>query len=135
VNARLLALVPLAAALLAGSAGPFDGHWKTSVTVAQLLHTAAPPTPALAEKLAGRYTMVFEKGRFEERNQRTSAIGRGTYTVHGNVARVVFASGVGVRRGQVSECTWNVYRGRLTFKAIAGRPSLLCDAAVWVRSG
>ena len=34
-----------------------------------------------------------------------------------------------------SECTWSVYRGRLTFKAIAGRQSLLCDAGVWVRSG
>ena len=135
MTVRLLGLAPLAAVVLTAGAGPFDGRWEGSVTVSQLLHTAAPPTPALAQKLAGRYTMVFEKGRFEFRNQRTGAVARGTYTVRGNISRLVFATGVGVRRGSVSECTWSLYRGRLTFKAIAGRPSLLCDAAVWVRSG
>ena len=135
MNARLLALVPLAAALLAAGAAPFDGRWEASVTVSQLLHAKPRPTAALAQKLAGRYTIVFEKGRFESRNQRTGGVARGTYTVSGNVARIVFATGVGVRRGSVSECTWSVYRGRLTFKAIAGRPSQLCDAPVWVRSG
>jgi hypothetical protein len=134
VNAPLAA-VPLAAVLFAGAAGPFDGHWRATVTVAQLRQAAAPVPPALARKLAGPYTMVFTKGRFQARNERTGATSGGTYTVHGSVARIVFASGVGVRSGQLSECTWSVYRGRLTFKSIAGRPSLLCDAVVWVRSG
>lgn len=113
--------------------GPFDGRYEASVTIAQLRHAGSPP--ALAKKLFGRYIAVYGNGRVEFRNQRTGAVTRGRYTVRGDVARVVFAGGIGLRRGAVSECTWNVYRGRLTFKAIVLRPSLLCDAPVWVRAG
>ena len=88
----------------------------------------------LVAKLYGPWTALYQNGRFQLRTQRTGGIARGTYSVRGKVSRLVFASGVGVTRGQVSECTWSVYRDRLTFKAIPGRPSLLCDAGVWTRA-
>ena len=114
-------------------ASPLDGRWTANVTLAQLRRAGAPAS--LAAKLYGPYTALWQKGRFEIRNHRTGAIARGTFSVRGNVSRVVFASGVGIKPGQVSVCTWTVYRDRLTFKPIPGRPSLLCDAGVWTRAG
>jgi len=120
-------------AVLARASGPFDGRWAATVTRAQLRRAGADAP--LAAKLYGPYTALYEQSRFEIRNRRTGAVARGTFTVRGKVSRVVFASGVGVKPGQFSECTWSVYRDRLTFKAIPGRPNLLCDAPVWVRAG
>jgi len=114
-------------------AGPFDGRWKASISRAQLMRAGASTT--LAAKLYGPYSARWENGDFEVRNHRTGAIARGTFTVHGNVQRTVFTTGVGVKRGDVSVCTWSIYRARLTFKPIRGRPSRLCDAGVWMRAG
>jgi hypothetical protein len=115
-------------------AGPFDGRWTATVTSAQLRRAGA--TGSLVAKLYGPYTALYQKGRFEFRNHRTGAIHRGTFSVRGKVSRLVWPNGgIGVKPGQVSECTWSVYRDRLTFKAIPGRPSLLCDAGVWTRAG
>lgn len=116
-----------------GRAGPFDGRWKATVTPAQLRRAGA--SASLTARLYGPYTAVFRSGRLETHNGRTGAIATGTFSVRGKVTRVVFESGVAVKPGQVSECTWSVYRDRLTFKAIPGRPSLLCDAPVWTRGG
>jgi hypothetical protein len=113
--------------------GPFDGRWTATVTRAQLRRAGA--STSLVAKLYGPYTALFQNGRFEMRNHRTDGIARGTFSVRGNVSRLVFARGVGLDPGQISECTWSVYRDRLTFHAIPGRPSLLCDAGVWTRAG
>jgi hypothetical protein len=139
MSLRYLSLVLLLGAILpvaTGSAAvtsPLDGRWTASITRAQLLRAGA--SKSLALKLYGTYTARYGNGRFEFRNHRTGAIARGTFTVRGKVSRIVFATGVGVKPGEISECTWNIYRDRLTFKPIPGRPSLLCNAGVWGRAG
>lgn len=113
-------------------ASPLDGRWTATITRAQLRRAGA--SAALAGKLYGSYTARHENGRFEIRNHRTGGVARGTFTVRGDVFRGVFARGVGVKPGDVMVCTWSVYRDRLTFRPIPGRPSQLCDAAVWTRA-
>jgi hypothetical protein len=111
---------------------PLDGRWTATITRAQLRRAGAVVT--LAGKLYGSYTAVYENGRFEFDNHRNGAVTRGTFAIRGRVARIVFFSGVAVRRGDVSECTWSIYRERLTFKPISGRRSMLCNAGVWSRA-
>jgi opacity protein-like surface antigen len=110
---------------------PLDGRWTATITQAQLQRSGAGAE--LVTKLFGPWTARWDNGRFQFRNLRTHTVARGTFTVRRNVSRLVFASGVGIQPGAVSECTWSIYRGRLTFKRIAERPSLLCDAGVWSR--
>ena len=115
-----------------GVTGPFDGRWTATITLAQLRRAGA--SAPLAAKLYGPWTALYQQARFTFRNHRTGTVSRGTFTVRGRISRLIFASGVGITPGQISECTWSVYRDRLTFKAIPGRPSLLCDAGVWARA-
>jgi hypothetical protein len=135
---RHLGLVLLVAAFLtatdaAAITSPFDGRWTASITQADLQRAGASTT--LVEELYGTWDARYENGRFELRNHRTGGVARGRFSVRGNVARVVFATGVGLKPGQISECTWSIFRKRLTFKPIPGRPSLLCNAGVWTRAG
>lgn len=112
------------------TAGPFDGQWHASLSRAQLIRAGA--APALADALYGPYRARFTRGRFTFRNGRTHSIARGSFVVRRQVARFRFSSGVGVRAGQVTELTWSLFRGRLTFKAIRGRPSLFIDLTIWM---
>jgi len=138
MHLRHLTLVLLVGAFLtatdaAAITSPFDGRWTASITRADLQRAGASAT--LVEKLYGTWDARWENGRFEFRNHRTGGVGRGRFSVRGNVVRVVFASGVGVKPGQISDCTWSIFGKRLTFKPIPGRPSLLCNAGVWTRAG
>jgi hypothetical protein len=133
LGALLAPGAPAAAVRAANITSPLDGRWTASITRAQLLRAGA--TGALAAKLYGAWTARYADGRFEFRNHRTGKIARGTFTVRGKVVRTAFVSGVGVKSGDVSECTWSIYRDRLTLEPIRGRPSLLCDAGVWTRAG
>jgi hypothetical protein len=109
-----------------------DGRWTTRLTRAQLVRAGA--STAEANSLYGPYTVQFGNGRFVFHNGRTGLDARGTFTIHSKSVRFVFASGAGLHRGDVAVCTWSVYRDLLTFKAVAGRPSELIDAGVWVRA-
>lgn len=135
LTAVLLGLLVLSATGTAAAAvtTPVDGRWKATITQSQLRRAGA--SAALAAQLYGSWTVRFENGRVEYRNGRNHTGARGTFSVRGKVLRVVFLSGVGLRRGDVSECTWSIYRDRLTNRRIPGRPSQLCDAAVWRRAG
>jgi TRAP-type C4-dicarboxylate transport system substrate-binding protein len=121
-----------AAPVVASPTRPFDGRWKTSMTDAQLRRAGA--TKELAKMLQGSWNAHFEHGRFDFRNRDTRARARGTFVVHGDRARFVFARAVGLEGGQVAELRWSIYQDRLSFIAIPGRPSLLLDAAPWMRA-
>src|SRR5690349_3860705 len=100
---RHLGLVLLVAALLtatdaAAITNPFDGRWTASITRADLQRAGASTT--LVKELYGTWDARYEDGRFEFRNHRTGGVARGRFSVRGNVARVVYAAGVGLRPGQ-----------------------------------
>ena len=111
---------------------PIDGRWHASMTRAGLLRTGEVG-PAEVGLLSGPWTATFGGGRFQVRNERTGGGGKGTFAVTGNVVRFVFASGVGVDPGATAYCTGSVYRDRLTFHAVPGRPCLAWNAAVWTK--
>src|SRR5262245_56498418 len=117
----------------AGTVGsPIDGQWSATITQAQLRRVHEKP--ARIPKLWGPYTQRLENGHMELRNLRTGGVARGTFTIHGRVVRFVYARGVFIRPpNNVAVCTWSIYRDRLTFQRIPGRPYLDCDAAVWTR--
>ena len=53
----------------------------------------------------------------------------GTYSVAGDVLRLIFATGIGgVEPGKVYELRWSIYRDSLTFSAVPGRQPLLAMA-------
>jgi hypothetical protein len=109
-----------------------DGRWTGSLTRAQVLH--ATGSKSLAEKLHGSWTALLGKGRFEFHDRDTGADARGTFVVNRNRVRFLFATGLGIKKGQVGEFTWSVYRNRLTFKTVPGRPGVLIDVTVWTRA-
>jgi hypothetical protein len=112
---------------------PLDGRWTSTITQAQLRRANADPK--LVPKLWGTWTARYANGRVEFHNLRSGSGARGTFSIQGNVVRIVFASGIGVKPpNNISVCTWSIYRDRLTFKTIPGRPSQLCDAGVWTRA-
>jgi len=110
---------------------PLKGNFTGSLTRAQILRETG--SKALAEKLHGSWTARLADGRFEFRDRDTRADARGTFVVHGNRVKFVFATGVGLKEGQIANYTWSIYRDRLTFKTIPGRPSVLLGF-VWKRA-
>jgi hypothetical protein len=111
---------------------PIDGRWTATITRTGLMRTGEVD-PASAAKLYGPYTVRFANGRFQIRNERTGRGAAGTFTVSGELVRFVFAYGVGLKRGDVGVCTESVYRDRLTFTKVPGRPCRAFNAAVWTR--
>jgi hypothetical protein len=108
-----------------------DGRWTGSLTRAQILH--ATRSKSLAEKLHGSWTAQLGKGHFEFHDRDTGTDARGKFFVSRNRVTFFYATGVGIKKGQVGEYTWNVYRNRLTFKTVPGRPAALLDLFVWTR--
>jgi hypothetical protein len=113
-------------------ASPIDGRWTATITRAGLIRTGEVDL-ASAVKLYGRYTARFTDGRFQVRNGRTGHAAAGTFTVSGKLVRFVFAYGVGLKPGDVGVCTKSIYRDRLTFTKVPGRPCRAFNAAVWTR--
>jgi hypothetical protein len=134
---RLAIVLVAAAAVSAAAAGStrtskLDGRWEGSLTRQQLIQAGA--SQALAAKLHGSWTAKFGTGRFAFHDRDTGADSRGRFVVGGEKVRFVFASGVGIKKGQVAELTWSLYRDRLRFRAIPGRASMFLDLFVWTRS-
>ena len=97
-----------------------EGRWKVSWTRDELL--AAGIEPPVADALQGRHVLEFSNGRFRSRTDPTT----GTYTVAGDVLRLVFDNEVvGVTTGRVYELRWSVYRDSLSFSPVEGREPLL----------
>jgi hypothetical protein len=120
-----------AARPLSAAASPIEGRWKASLTRASLLRTGNVD-PVLAAQLYGPWTAQFANGRFQARNERTGRGASGTFRVSGKLVRFVFATGIGLEPGDVGFCNASVYRDRLTFTRLPGRPCRWEDA-VWTR--
>ena len=136
---RILGILVVSAVVAAPTAGArnagatkLDGRWTGSLTRAQVLHSTR--SKSLAEKLHGSWTALLGKGRFEFHDRDTGTDARGTFVVNGNRVRFLFATGLGIKKGQVGEFTWSVYRNRLTFKTVPGRPGVLIDLFIWTRA-
>lgn len=132
-----IVVVVVAATVSASAAGgirasKLDGRWKGSLTQKQLIRAGG--SQALAAKLHGSWTAQFRTGSFAFHDRDTGADSRGRFVVRGQRARFIFARGVGIKRGQVAELTWSIYRDRLRFRAMPGRPSLFLDLFVWTRT-
>jgi len=135
VLAAAVAASPALGALRgSGPSSLLDGRWKTSMTADALLRTGEVSTKHVP-LLAGPWTAVFRAGRFEVRNERTGGGGHGTFVVNGNLVRFVFAAGVALKPGSTAVCAATVFRDRLTFTKVLGRPCLAWNAAVWTRVG
>jgi hypothetical protein len=144
MKSRLHLLAPLAAVLAAATAGtaparmpvvqagsPIDGRWHASMTRTGLLGTGEVDLTEAAQ-LYGPWTARFANGRFQARNERTGRGASGTFVVSGKFVRFVFATGIGLEPGDVAVCNASVYRDRLTFARVPGRPCRW-NVAVWTR--
>jgi hypothetical protein len=130
-------VLALAAAAPAFAAGPIDGRWQGTATLAELVRAGVSQTTA--GKLCGTATgpcvpaaVSFANGHFRF-HTRAGGTATGTYRLEGKHIRFVFVSGLAVKPGEVAECGWSVYRDRLTFTKLPGRPCDGWDAAPWVR--
>jgi TRAP-type C4-dicarboxylate transport system substrate-binding protein len=102
------------------AASKLEGRWKVSWSRDELLVAGIEPT--VADALEGRHVLEFSNGRFRSETDPTT----GTYTVAGDVLRLVFDNKVvGVTPGKVYELRWSVYRDSLSFSPVEGREPLL----------
>lgn len=132
---RLSCLVLLAALVVVASApssgagtSAIDGRWKTKrVTLQRLLDAGfrRKDAEALAHAVRGTPAIDLENGVFKGLDLSTGrVVATGTYRLTGNVIRFVFKTGVAVQLGLTYSLRWSVYRDRLTFSSVPGRPSL-----------
>ena len=103
---------------------PLEGLWETTWTRDELI--AAGIAPKDAEAFRGHHTAEFADGRFRFQGDPGSGISAtGTYTLAGDIIRLVFETGVALQLGRPYELSWNVYRDLLTFAAVPGREALI----------
>lgn len=123
-------LATIAAAVPSSAAGTstIEGRWKTKrMTLQQLLDAgfARKNALALSQRVHGTPAIDLENGVFKGLDLSNGrVVANGTYTLAGNVIRFVFKSGAAVHLGQTYWLRWSVYRDRLTFSNVPGRPSL-----------
>ena len=82
--------------------------------------------PSDAASLSGHHTAEFADGRFRFRGDPGSGKSAvGTYSVQGDVIRLVFETGAALQLGRPYELRWSVYRDALMFSAVPGSEPLL----------
>jgi hypothetical protein len=137
-STRIVILGALVGTLAAPGAGahgvaksPLDGRWKWTWTRAQVVGGAFDPAEA------GAHVATFANGVATARNLRTGRVERARFTVHGNTVDFVFGSTMsprGMVPGTAYRLRWSLYRDRLTFAKVAGRPTLeLLPMTPWIR--
>ena len=101
-----------------------EGLWETTWTRDELI--AAGVAQEDAEAFRGHHTAEFADGSFRFQGDPGSGISAtGTYTLAGDIIRLVFATGIALQLGRPYELSWNVYRDSLTFSAAPGREALI----------
>ena len=111
-----------------------EGLWETTWTRDELI--AAGIAPKDAGAFRGHHTAEFAGGSFTFQGDPGSGnSATGTYTLDGDIIRLVFETGIALQLGRPYELSWNVYRDSLTFSAAPGRsPHRVPHRAVHPRS-
>jgi len=107
---------------------PIEGRWKGKRFTVQELVAAGltrKNAEALVRLVKGTPGLDLRNGRYKGLNLDTGRVGStGTYRLSGNVVTFIFRTGAAVDFGRPYLLHWSVYRDRLTFSAVPGRPPL-----------
>lgn len=107
---------------------PIEGRWKGKRWTVQELVAAGfmrKDAEALVRLVKGTPGIDLRNGRFKGLNIDTGrVVSTGTYRLSGNVVTFIFRTGAAVYFGRPYLLHWSVYRDRLTFSAVPGRPPL-----------
>jgi hypothetical protein len=116
------------------ASSPLDGTWKWTWTRAEVVRGGGNDTSEV-----GTHIATFANGVATSRNLRTGRVERARFTVHGNTVDFVFGTTMrphGVVVGTPYRLRWSIYRDRLTFATVSGRPALeLLPITPWIRVG
>ena len=125
--ATLVAIVSAPASAAIGTSA-IEGRWKTKPATLQELVAAGlsrKNAEELARRVKGTPAIELRNGTYKGLNLDTGkVVSVGTYRVTGNIVRFIFRTGVAVHFGQPYLLHWSVYRDRLTFSDVPGRPTL-----------
>lgn len=130
----LLGSIALAGALAAsadarsGAASPLDGRWTFTWTRAEM-------RPICASCTVGRFLVEFRDGHVI-RLLPKPVLRSGRFSVRGNLASMVFPAPApaGIIPGTTYLMRWSIYRDRLTWSRVPGRPALEAFLITpWVR--
>jgi TRAP-type C4-dicarboxylate transport system substrate-binding protein len=114
-----------------GKAGPLDGVWQFTTTLADLRAAGASQGDIVPENY-GTYTFVIDRGRFAftQENRQACTWAYGTFTVTGDRFEQLFTDGGGIapdgaanKPGELFTFRWSLYRGMLTLYPVTGAES------------
>ena len=109
-----------------------EGRWRSTPTAAELV--AVGDNAAEARAAHGTWVAEFRSGHLTARLVEAGLEYSATYEVRGDIVSIDFQVCPGTVCTLISETRWSVYRNRLTFARIAGRPfSSVAVAAPWTR--
>ncbi len=118
------ALSCVRASQFAPEAGPLDGVYQSTVSLADLRVAGADPSELLPENV-GKMTFVFDLGRFATTTEspRACTWGYGTLTVRGGGLDLVLTGGGGIaptgsinNPGELFTMQWSLYRDAFTLR-------------------
>jgi TRAP-type C4-dicarboxylate transport system substrate-binding protein len=120
------------AARPAGKAGPLDGVWQFTTTLADLRALPGVSQGLIVAENYGTYTFVIDRGRFAftQENRQACTWAYGTFTVTGDRFEWLFTDGGGIAPngandvpGEFFTFRWSLYRGMLTLYPVKGAVS------------
>ena len=116
----------------AGKAGPLDGVWQFTTTLADLRALPGVSQGDIVAENYGTYTFVIDRGRFAftQENRQACTWAYGTFTVTGDRFEWLFTDGGGIapdgavnKPGEFFTFRWSLYRGMLTLYPVKGAVS------------
>ena len=120
------------AARPAGQAGPLDGVWQFTTTLADLRALPGVSQGLIVAENYGMYTFVIDRGRFAftQENRQACTWAYGAFTVTGDRFEWLFTDGGGIapdkavnKPGEFFTFRWSLYRGMLTLYPVKGADS------------
>jgi TRAP-type C4-dicarboxylate transport system substrate-binding protein len=116
----------------AGKAGPLDGVWQFTTTLADLRALPGVSQGDIVPENYGTYTFVIDRGRFAftQENRQACTWAYGSFTVTGDRFEWLFTDGGGIapnnafnKPGEFFTFRWSLYRGILTLYPVKGAES------------
>jgi TRAP-type C4-dicarboxylate transport system substrate-binding protein len=116
----------------AGKAGPLDGVWQFTTTLADLRALPGVSQGDIVAENYGTYTFVIDRGRFAftQENRQACTWAYGSFTVTGDRFDQLFTNGGGIapngavnKPGEFFTFRWSLYRGMLTLYPVKGAAS------------